>query len=122
MRAAARAEVSAANSVAAAPCRGMTPAGKMTAATATVTPTAATVTPAATMLRKRGRCPDQYRPQNAGREKQASALGTHDCHLPLPFAPLRKLLKPIKFRPYLYNAVQVVWCTAIAVLMYRTAT
>jgi hypothetical protein len=62
-----------------------------------VTATAATVAAAtATVLRQCRRRADQYRPQNAGRQKQAFALGTHDCHLPFPFAPLRDLFEPIK--------------------------
>jgi hypothetical protein len=70
----------------------MTPAGVTAPAT-----TVAAAAPA--MLRHCRRRADQDRPQNAGREKQASALGTHDCHLPLPLAPLRELFEPINFDP-----------------------
>jgi hypothetical protein len=60
----------------------------MTAATATVAATAAASVAATTaaMLGKRGRTADQYRPQNAGCQKKAPALDTHDCHLQLPVA------------------------------------
>jgi hypothetical protein len=116
MRTAATAEVSAADSVAAAPSRGMA-AGKVTAATAT------TVTPAAAaMLRKRGRCRQQYRPQNAGREKQAFALGTHDCHLPLRFAPLRELFEPINFDPTCITRFRLFGAQQLLFRGGRTAT
>jgi len=48
---------------------------------------AATTTPAV-LRQHRGRA-HQYRPQNAGCQKKASALGTHNCRLPLPVARSR---------------------------------
>jgi hypothetical protein len=62
------------------------PARRVTAAAAT--PVAAA--PAAVRLGQRGRRACEDRSQNADCQKKASALGTHDCHLPLPFAPLRE--------------------------------
>jgi hypothetical protein len=84
--------------------------------------TATTVTPAAAMLRKRGRCRQQYRPQNAGREKQAFALGTHDCHLPLRFAPLRELFEPINFDPTCITRFRLFGAQQLLFRGGRTAT
>jgi hypothetical protein len=71
----------------------MTPARGVTTTAATTTTTVASAT--AAVLGKRRRGADQHRPQNAGCEKKATALGTHDCHLPLRVAPLHAHLKPI---------------------------
>src|SRR6266403_1476525 len=99
----ASAKVSAARSVPAA-TRGVTAsARKVTAAMAAPT--------AAVRLRERGRAADQYR-QNAGRQKNALAPDTHDCHLRLPGRAPARPLGTHRIRPTLYNAVQAVWCTA----------
>jgi hypothetical protein len=108
MRSTASAEVAAGRNVSA--TREMTPAASarsVTAATTMAAPATATVAAPATTtvaapataamrLRERGRGADQYRQQNAGRQKNAPTLGTHDCHLRLPVAPLHGHLEPIK--------------------------
>jgi hypothetical protein len=108
------AEVTAARRMAAA--REMAPARGVTAAAAAATVASAT----AAVLGKRRCGADQDRPQNAGCEKKATALGTHDCHLPLRVAPLHAPFKTHQLiRPTVYNAVQAVRCTAITALERR---
>jgi hypothetical protein len=82
------------------------------------TTTVAATTTATVLCQHRG-CAHQYRPQNAGCQKKASALGTHNCRLPLPVAPGATILKPIFIRPNLYNAVQAVRCTGITPLRHE---
>src|SRR6202035_3257980 len=83
-------------------------------------PAATVASATAAVLGKRGCGADQDRPQNAGCEKKATALGTHDCHLPLRVAPLHAPFKTHQLiRPTVYNAVQAVRCTAITALARR---
>ena len=46
------------------------------------------MTATAVRLRPNGRNTYQQRTQNAGCQNKAPALGSHDCHLPLPAMPL----------------------------------
>ena len=88
------------------------PAATAAAAGSVPSATAAARVPAAVRLREHRRGAEDDRPQNAGRQKKAFALGTHDeCHLRLPAAVIRNYVEPIYLRPTLYNAVRPVWCT-----------
>jgi hypothetical protein len=117
MNTAASAEVTAGRRVAAA--REMAPARGVTAAAAAPAP-APVASATAAVLGKRRCGADQDRPQDAGCQKKATALGTHDCHLPLRVAPLHAPFKTHQLiRPTVYNAVQAVRCTAITALAPR---
>jgi hypothetical protein len=78
--------------------RGVTAAAATPTVTApaAATPPTVTATATATVLREGGRGADQYRRQNAGRQKNALGPNTHDSHLRLPVAPLHGHLERIE--------------------------
>ena len=73
----------------------VTAAGGRMPASTKMTATARVATAAAMRLRQHGCRAYQQRPQNAGCQNKAPALGTHDCHLPLQAPPGAAILKPI---------------------------
>jgi hypothetical protein len=66
----------------------VTPARRRVPAAAGVAATAGMASATAMRFRQYRRRAYQQRTQNAGCQNKAPALGTHDCHLPLPVAHL----------------------------------